>query len=70
MLQSPVCPSCGTTMTAGSLGTMSYVAGVTWHKSRSALALGGEKIAGSSLGGMVWMDGFRCPGCRLLLLQY
>jgi hypothetical protein len=70
MMQSAVCPSCGSAMVSGSLGVMSYVAGVTWHASRSLLALGGEKIAGSTLGGMTWLDGYRCAHCRVLLLNY
>ncbi len=49
---------------------MSYVGGATWHRERSALALNGETIVSKPIGGMVWLDGTRCPGCRLLVLGY
>jgi hypothetical protein len=70
MMQPPVCPSCGALMISGSLGVTSYVAGATWHASRSTWATGGERISGSPLGGMIWMDGYRCAKCKVLLLKY
>lgn len=70
MPQPPRCASCGEPMSEGTLGVMSYVAGATWHSSRSTLALGGEKIAGRTLGGMIWLDGSRCANCRILHLRY
>lgn len=64
------CPRCGAAMQPGSLGTMSYVGGSKWYERRSALALGGETLVSMPLGGMAWLDGARCPACRLLVLRY
>lgn len=57
-------------MQRGAAGVMSYAAGMTWHKERSALALGGETIVHAPLGGMVWLEGWRCATCRLLQVRY
>ncbi len=64
------CPKCGGPTELGTLGTMSYLGGTQWYRERSALALGGETIVSKPLGGMTWLDGHRCPGCRLLVLTY
>jgi hypothetical protein len=48
----------------------SLTGGAKWHRSRSVLALGGEKIGDYTAGGMVWFDRFRCTRCRLLLLDF
>jgi hypothetical protein len=64
------CPNCGSDTEGGTLGAMTYVGGVKWFKERSTLALGGETLESKPLGGMVWLDGKRCPSCRLLLLNY
>ncbi len=57
-------------MEKGSLAAESLTGGAKWHKSRSVLALGGEKIGDYTLGGMVWFDGFRCAKCRILVLGF
>jgi hypothetical protein len=57
-------------MLAVSLAVMSFAAGMTWPSSGSELATGGERIARSPPGGMVWQDGFRCPKGRGPLLKY
>ncbi len=57
-------------MEPGSVAAESITGGAKWHKKRSTLALGGEKIGDYTRGGMVWFDGYRCPTCRLLLLKY
>jgi hypothetical protein len=64
------CPQCGETMETGTVGVMSYVGGAAWYRERSTLALGGRPIVRSSLGGMIWLDGRRCPRCRELHLRY
>jgi Domain of unknown function (DUF6487) len=64
------CPNCGAPTEEGTLGAMTYVGGVKWYRERSTLALGGETLQSKPLGGMVWLDGQRCPNCRLLLLHY
>jgi len=67
------CPNCGVETQTGTLGTMTYIGGMKWYRERSALALGGETIAGGLarfIGGMAWLDGHRCPNCRLLFLNY
>lgn len=68
------CPYCRGPMDAGVLGaasaTVTGLGGARWYKFRSFLALGGETVGDWSLSGMVWIDGHRCPKCRLLLLRY
>ena len=66
----PNCPECGQPMAAGSFGSMSYLGGAQWYAHRSLLALDGEKISTKPLGGMIWLDGFRCPKCHILVLKY
>jgi hypothetical protein len=57
-------------MESGALGVMSYTAGAQWFRERSILALGGETIVSKPLGGMIWLDGQRCSGCRFVQLHY
>ena len=57
-------------MELGSVAAESLTGGAKWHKSRSVLATGGESIGDYTAGGMVWLDGARCPTCRLLVLRY
>jgi hypothetical protein len=57
-------------MEKGCVGAESITGGAKWHKSRSVLALGGEKIGDYRWDGMVWFDGFRCTKCRLLVLNF
>ena len=57
-------------MLKGAAGVMSYAAGVTWHDEPSALALHGETIVSAPIGGMIWLEGFRCSKCHLLLVHY
>jgi hypothetical protein len=57
-------------MENGSLGAESITGGAKWHRSRTTLALGGEKIGDYRWDGMVWFDGFRCLKCRLLVLTF
>ena len=57
-------------METGSVGMMSYVGGAAWYRERSTLALGGQTIVKSPLGGMIWLDGLRCTKCRVLQLNY
>ena len=64
------CPSCQSPMEKGCVGAESITGGAKWHKSRSVLALGGEKIGDYRWDGMVWFDGFRCTKCRLLVLNF
>jgi len=66
----PNCPNCGSAMESGSVAAESLVGGAKWHKARSTLALGGEKIGDYTTGGMVWFDGYRCVKCRILLMRY
>ena len=57
-------------MEVGVLGSESLTTQSRWYKKRTALALGGEKIGDYAPSGMTWIDGFRCPNCRLLILRY
>jgi len=57
-------------MDLGTLGFFTLLGGARWYKERSELMLGGDSIVKHPLGGDTWLDGFRCPKCRLLLLTY
>jgi len=57
-------------MDMGTLGFFTLLGGARWFKERSELMLGGDSIVKHPLGGDTWIDGFRCPKCRLLLLKY
>ena len=57
-------------MDLGTLGFFTLLGGARWYKERSELMLGGDSIVKNPLGGNTWLDGFRCPNCRLLLLSY
>jgi hypothetical protein len=64
------CPKCAEPMETGTVGVLSYVGGEAWYRERSSLALGGKTIVKAPLGGMIWLDGLRCPRCRELHLRY
>ncbi len=64
------CPECGSRLGSGTLGFVTYLGGPRWYRKRTTLALGGQNVVPKPLGGMVWIDGFRCEKCRLLLLHY
>ena len=66
----PSCPVCGRPMEKGLLAAESFVGGVKWVKERTRLALGGESLAPPDRWGNVYLDGFRCTGCRILALSY
>lgn len=67
--ESRPCPGCHGRMDAGTLGFFTLLGGAYWFKERTTLMLGGESIVKNPLGGDPWMDGFRCPKCRMLLLD-
>ena len=69
MQSGKTCPECGKDMMTGSACVMSFAAGMTWHDGRSTLALGGETLVSGLLGRTIWLDGYRCPNCRLLLVH-
>ena len=66
----PACPVCGKAMEKGLLAAESFVGGAKWVKERTRLALGGESLAPPDRWGNVYLDGFRCTGCRILALSY
>ncbi|MGA8276278.1 MAG: PF20097 family protein [Thermoplasmata archaeon] len=70
MEETRICPSCQEPMEKGCVAAESITGGAKWHKSRSLLAVGGEKIGDYRWDGMVWFDGFRCAKCRLLVLSF
>jgi len=57
-------------MDSGTVGAYTFMGGAAWFLERSSAMTGGETLVGKPLGGDVWMDGFRCSKCRLLLLHY
>lgn len=64
------CPSCGEPMEEGYLGSESFIGGAKWDTKKSRLGIGGEELVKPGGLGMVYFQGNRCRGCRLLLLCY
>ncbi len=64
------CPSCGSTMEHGFLGAESFIGGAKWYTRKSRLGTGGEALMKPDGLGMVYFEGERCQGCKLLLLRY
>ncbi len=65
-----VCPSCGRPMAKGYLVAESFVEGAKWMTEKTRLARGGEVIVKPDGWGNVYMDAYRCPGCRRVIVQY
>lgn len=65
-----VCPSCGKPMAKGYLVAESFVEGAKWMTEKTRLARGGEVIFRPDGWGNVYMDAYRCLGCRRVFLQY
>ncbi len=57
-------------METGFLGSESLIGGAKWYKKKSKLGMGGEPLVRPGGLGMVYVEGERCQGCRLLLLRY
>lgn len=57
-------------MEHGFLRAESFIGGAKWAVKRTLLGAGGEPIAGTDSGGNVYIEGFRCRGCRYLSLHY
>ncbi len=64
------CPSCGNTMEHGFFGSESLIGGAKWYTKKSRLGTGGEALVKPGGLGMVYVEGERCQGCKLLLLRY
>lgn len=64
------CPQCGKIMVKGFLVAESFLEGAKWTLQKTRLALGGEVLAKSDGFGNVYIDGFRCASCRLVILHY
>ena len=64
------CPQCQKPMDSGTLGFFTYLGGARWFPRRNSWMTGGDPIVKNPLGGDTWIDGLRCPKCRLLLLSY
>jgi hypothetical protein len=57
-------------MEAGFLGAGSLTSGAKWFREKKKLGTGGSPLAKPDGLGMVYLPGFRCQGCKLLLLNY
>ncbi len=57
-------------MKQGYLGSESFIGGAKWYTRKGKLGLGGEDLVKPGGLGMVYIEGERCQGCRLLLLRY
>lgn len=64
------CPECSEAMSTGAACVRSYAGGLTWHEAPSTLALHGKTLVSGPLGGTIWLEGFRCPKCHLLMVHY
>ena len=65
-----VCPSCGRPMAKGFLVAESFVEGSKWMTEKTRLARGGEVLFKPDGWGNVYMDAYRCHGCRRVFLHY
>jgi hypothetical protein len=57
-------------MESGVFLAESFIGGARWTRERTRLAIGGEGLVAPDAWGNVYLDGFRCPSCRLLVLAY
>jgi hypothetical protein len=57
-------------MERGYLGSESFIRGVKWFAEKSKLGTGGVELVKPGGLGMVYLEGRRCPDCKLLLLRY
>ncbi len=64
------CPECGRPMAHGFLRTESYIGGAKWTARRTRLGAKGEGLVKPDALGYVYLEGYRCPGCRFLALHY
>lgn len=51
-------------------GSESLIGGAKWFTQKSKLGTRGEPLAEPGRLGMVYIQGERCLGCKLLLLRY
>ena len=65
----PNCPNCSKPMAPGFLGSGGMFEGSKWFLERTRLAFGGDEVAKPNAFGMVYIPGFRCRECRMMLLQ-
>lgn len=64
------CPDCGGRMEPGYLRAESFIGGAKWTRKKTLSGVGGEPLAGTDLGGNVYLSGHRCRACRVLTLRY
>ena len=69
-LMAEKCPKCGKEMESGYLEAESLVGGAKWQEKRSVLGIGGELLMKPNASGLVYLQGSRCPHCRILMLKY
>ncbi len=65
-----VCAFCGKPMLQGFLVAESFVEGAKWTREKTKLALGGEVLVKPDGFGNVYITGYRCVGCRRVVLRY
>ncbi len=64
------CPKCAKEMESGFVRAESFIGGVKWMKEKSNRSLGLEGIAKPDSLGFCFMQGYRCPECRYVIIQY
>jgi len=69
-MEAKPCPACGKPMMDGFLVAESFIQGVKWVKERTRLALGGEVLVQPDSYGNVYVEGVRCPSCKMMILKY
>jgi len=66
----PACPNCGKEMAPGFLGTERIFSDVSWFKEKTMFGTGGESLDIKDKMGMIYIEGYRCAGCKTLQLKY
>jgi len=69
-MTSIACPECGKTMAHGFLRAESYIGGAKWTAKKTRLGSPGDRLVNPDGFGFVYLEGYRCPGCRFLALHY
>jgi hypothetical protein len=64
------CPVCGKQMEPGFLGTERVFSDVSWFREKSIFGTGGESLSLKDKLSMIYIEGFRCQDCGVMILKY
>ncbi len=68
--ESTICPYCKEEMEYGLIEGEGIVSGMKWVKKKRIMGIGGEKIGTSNVSGLTYLEGYRCPNCKKMILDY